>query len=270
MDNSARAQLCADLDDAGRRRLWIVELVLERTGHQNPADALELAFRFERFINEGLGRCDDEAAEHRDDAPASPAGLDAACEPHSAPAPGISAEPRGSNAPQSPSRGRIPLLPSEAREQFAAMAATGVDNRVLAGRFRLSVRQAHAIRLSLARQRPEVRPARLNGKSTPSAPQLSREEEQRLEQKFLRERRPTPSTIDDVIRFLRQRGDSVVSREGGYLVNERLLLSGELLVARANRQRKHMGAPMFDLGNGDVSSCDGAAPAYVMTGVMTG
>lgn len=238
MENAVRQPAFADLDDAGRRRLWIVQLVLERCNAQNPADALELAFRFDCFINRGIAARHErwEAAE-RPRRPLPPA------EPPAQNAP--AREPVDSTPSQIQTRGRIPLLRSDVREEFAAMAATGVDNQALAERFRLSVRQAHAIRLSLARQRPEVRLIRAPAKSSGAISGLSREEELRLQERFLREKAPAPCTVEDVVRFLRQRGDSVISRDGRYLVNERLLLTTDQLVVRANRRRREAGAPEF-------------------------
>jgi hypothetical protein len=58
--------------------------------------------------------------------------------------------------------------------------------------------------------------------------------------------------MEDVIRFLRQRGDSVVqsgaAAVGGgaaYVVNLNLELSAEQLIGRANAQRARLGQPPF-------------------------
>jgi hypothetical protein len=267
MEDSARTMADGDLDDAGRRRFWIMKLLLERIANEHPGEALELAFRIERFIHTGQSHGErasqssaTAAAVVRPDPPAAPSGSTTAAQQ--------SAAVRAPNSPPPSSRPRIPLLASEAREQFAALAATGVDNRVLAGRFHVSVRQAHAIRLSLARQRPEVRPAWSASKPRAVGSALSREEELELEAEFLRQRKPPPCTIDDVIRFLRQRGDSVVTHEGGYLVNERLILATNQLIERANRYRERIGAPAFEIKTDDTnrSSHDAGKESYAMTG----
>ena len=74
-----------------------------------------------------------------------------------------------------------------------------------------------------------------------------RAEELTLQEEFL-QRRPAPKqTIDDVIRYVRQRGDTVVCQNGRYLVNGRSLLSASELVSRANRYREGRGDPPFKL-----------------------
>jgi hypothetical protein len=144
-------RLCDDLDEAGRRRLWIVQVVMARLMEDNPARALELAFRFEQFIQRGGFDTATRLPEQqppREPAPTPPVVVAAAAP----------AKERASTDSARAARLRVPLLQNETREAFAAAAATGVDNRELARRFQLTVRQAHAIRLSMARQRPEVRP----------------------------------------------------------------------------------------------------------------
>jgi hypothetical protein len=237
----------SDLDAAGRRRMWIVELVLEGGAHRNPADALELAVRFERFINIGLDHC--ESDPH----------ASTSCVTPKLASPFASAgwtEASTALRSQAPARhGTLPR-PSETNGAVAAGPATRAANGALPMRLRHSMGRAQAGRLNLAQQRP-----RSKGKSAAANQHLSRDAELALEEEFLRQRAPAPCTIDDVIRFLRQRGDSVVTHEGGYLVNERLMLTRELMISRANRQRKHMGVPLFTIGSADIASLEAAAPS---------
>jgi hypothetical protein len=168
MDNVERG-LCDDLDDAGRRRLWILQVVIERLIKDNPALVLELAFRFERFIQWGAF---DAAA-----GPEPQPQLKTVSEP-AEPA-SVIAKGQAPAEPARSSRLRGPLLQDGTREAFAAAAATGADNRELASLFQLTVRQAHAIRLSMARQRPEVRPRANSGatRSEKSGTAISHKEE---------------------------------------------------------------------------------------------
>lgn len=241
MDN-LELGLCEDLDEAGRRRWWIVQVVVERLMEDNPARALELAFRFEQFIQRGGF---DTSARPEPQPPREPVPT-----PPVVAAAGAPAKERASTDSARAARLRVPLLPSETRAAFAAVAATGVDNRELARRFQLTVRQAHAIRLSMARQRPEVRPQgnaganRSGGAGMPRNGAAGRE----LEESSLHQRsQQGAATIEEVIHFLRQRGDDVVKREGNFLVNGRLPMNADQLIARANQQRHRMGAMPFEV-----------------------
>jgi hypothetical protein len=221
-----------DLDAAQRRRLWIVELVLEGGTYRNSADAFDLALRLERFISSGLDSCERGSRENGPYAARSGdrSGL------LSPAAPATSTQASVAPASQQPSRNDAgPVRPVRPAPSLGA---------------------GQAGKLNLTR-----RPQRCPGRAASSEPHLSRDEELALQQQFLRQRAPAPCTVDDVIRYLRQRGDSVVTHDGGYLVNERLVLTKDQLVARANRQRKHMGAPLFSLGNADIASLDAPAPS---------
>jgi hypothetical protein len=241
LDNLERG-LCDDLDQAGRRRLWIVQIVMERLLEGNPARALELAFRFEQFIQRGgpdaTARPEPQPA--REPALAPPAVMPA----------DVRAKERPAADPARTARLRGPLLESETREAFAAIAATGVDNRELARRFQLTVRQAHAIRLSMARQRPEVRPQGKAGARSSAVADIQRQGEAGRvpeESSLLQRGGQGAATIEDVLHFLRQRGDHVVKCEGHFLVNGRLQLNADQLIARANQQRHRMGVMPFDV-----------------------
>ena len=241
MDN-LELGLCDDLDEAGRRRLWIVQVVMERLIEDNPARALELAFRFEQFIQRGGF---DTSARPEPQPPREPVSTPTVVVPAAAPA-----KERAATDPARAARLRVPLLPNETREAFAAVAATGVDNRELARRFQLTVRQAHAIRLSMARQRPEVRPQGNAGAGRSGRAEMPRNGAAGLEleeSSLHRRSEQGAATIEEVIHFLRQRGDDVVKREGNFLVNGRLLVNADQLIARANQQRHRMGAMPFQV-----------------------
>jgi hypothetical protein len=233
------AGLCADLDAAGQRRLWLVQLLLERCGDSNPMAALELASRFEHFISRSA-----EATLETAGGVTTPTPMDAASStihPDAGPA------TCAADNPVRLTRGRTPLLDQNARERFVSVALTGADNRDLAREFQLTVRQAHAVRLSLARQNPQVKVGLKSTHGAKPPSNLSRAEELTLQEEFL-QRRPAPKqTIDDVIRYVRQRGDTVVCQNGRYLVNGRSLLSASELVSRANRYREGRGDPPFKL-----------------------
>ncbi len=243
--------VASDLDSAGRRRLWLVELVLAGGAPRSPTDALELAACLDRFISVGLA--------YGESAPRSSASRAA---PQWAPSVDPAGGGRAPNEPQPRPRTGAPPIASGVHERVASVPESGAADGTIVERSQRSVGQAQISRLSLARQQSQARP---NGRSVPAKSHLSREEELALEQQFLRQRAAAPSTIDDVIRFLRQRGDSVITHEGGYLVNERLVLTRDQLIARANRYRKHMGAPLFAIGNGCVSSPDTAPQSLMMT-----
>jgi len=54
------------------------------------------------------------------------------------------------------------------------------------------------------------------------------------------------ANVDDIVRYLRQRDDVVVSAEGGmFLVNGRFRLDPDELLLRANKMRRRQGKPEF-------------------------
>lgn len=246
-----------DLDAAQRRRLWIVELVLEGGTRRSPADAFELAIRLERFISRGLDYCERDRRENGPHAsrPGDRSGL------VSPPAPAASTQaPAASTPPQSARNGARPVH-WNARQPVASASAPGDADRSLAVGLPHSVRAGQAGKLDLTR-RPQGRSGRANS----SQRHLSHDEELALQQQFLRQRAPAPYTIEDVIRFLRQRGDSVVTHDAGYLVNERLVLTRDQLITRANRKRKHIGAPLFAIANGVAAAPDTVPQSFMMNG----
>lgn len=243
-----------DLDAAQRRRLWIVELVLDGGTHQSPGDAFELALRLERFISSGLD-CG-EGDGHENESRASRSGEGAGLLSPAASSQATVARP----SPQ-PSRNDARPVPSNLRQPIANPPAAGDVDRSLAVGLRHSVRAGQAGKLNLTRL-PQGRSSRANS----SDRHLSRDEELALQQQFLRQRAPAPYTIEDVIRFLRQRGDSVVTHDAGYLVNERLVLTRDQLITRANRKRKHIGAPLFAITNGVAAAPEPVPQSFIMNG----
>src|SRR5438874_2175222 len=69
------------------------------------------------------------------------------------------------------------------------------------------------------------------------------------------------SSIDEIVRYLRQQDDVVVPQEDdGYLVNGRFRMSAAELTLRANRMRYRQGRPAFDTGNAAFPDHANAAP----------
>ena len=107
--------LLEDLDASQRRRLWLLEQVIKRQGLKDDLEStLAQVKRLEEFIANGRG-----ATEHTN-------GL------------------AGFSSGDRPS----PLLDAGTRQSFIEEAIRDPDNRRLAVRFGLSVRQAHAIRIA--------------------------------------------------------------------------------------------------------------------------
>jgi len=123
------------------------------------------------------------------------------------------------------------------RSQFVSAISSGADNRQLAERFGLTLRQANGLRLGLARRKTSNRAGADPLKMTEVT------EQQRAE--FLRQREPSPSTIEDLVRFLRQRGDVIVRRGENFLLDSRHVLTAGQLLERANRKRRELGKSEF-------------------------
>jgi hypothetical protein len=137
---------------------------------------------------------------------------------------------------------KIRLDPAQ-RAEFERAIKAGAANHELAARFGLTPRQAHGFRIGFARRKATPGPATLGNKASPHV-----EATERLQQEiFLRQRPPQPPVMDDVVRFLRQQDDIVVRNGDGFLVNARLLLSAQELVARANAKRIALGKPPFSI-----------------------
>jgi hypothetical protein len=125
---SSAGQWGTDLDPAGQRRLWLILKVIE-AGHP-VTDAFEAAQKVEKFLTSNGA------------------------------APPVLADPEPGATPAWPpyrSSSRRPLLDAATKERFAVEAARNDDNRHLAKTFNLTVRQAHAVRLSQSRRIEEIR-----------------------------------------------------------------------------------------------------------------
>jgi hypothetical protein len=137
-------------------------------------------------------------------------------------------------------------LSIDQREQLFDRLAKGARNAELAAEFRISPRQVQGIRMGRARA---IAKGRGDGN---------------------REERPVshPSSVstsmDDVVRYLRQQDDVVVPQgDDEFLVNARFRLPSAELISRANRMRVRQGKPEFELSGGQprraetVSSANG-------------
>jgi len=219
--------LAHDLDPAARRRLWIVGRFVERCGLSEIDAVLSVAAKVEAFIVTGATSDAGGASKHSVTACTGDESTD--LEMHR-PAFGkvqlataISTGLRSSTSPGS--KGHVvqrPLLDQEAKARFIQEAARNPDNRHLAQAFGLSVRQAHAIRVGVSKYIASAR----------------REYELQMQDDFLRNKTKSRSTMDDVVRYLREIDDVVVPDGQHYVVNSNLTLTAEQLVERANRKRR--------------------------------
>jgi hypothetical protein len=95
--------------------------------------------------------------------------------------------------------------------------------------------------------------------------EMDRATELRLQNEFLAGKPSAPHTTEDVIRFLRQQGDIVVTDGNGYRVNYAQRLGPDELVARANDKRADRGLPPFALPCADLpplGSARALSPKY--------
>lgn len=205
------------LEEPSRRRAWLLIKALECTPLDN---AIVLARAADRFV---IG---DEPMP--DQADSKIAVTDAA--PEASP-PGIEAHVAGGTpmpvlASAKPSR--LPLAPSD-RHQLLARAASGASNRELAAAFGLKPRQVQAIRMVAARS-ASSRKSPLQHTEGPRAAASA----------------PLPASIEEIVRYLRQRDDVVVpAGDGTFLVNGRFRLGLAELIAKANRARERQNKPLF-------------------------
>ena len=139
-------------------------------------------------------------------------------------------EPFGEPVPTSRSSVALSI---EQRERLLRHFAEGARNAELAKEFGLSPKQIQGIRMGSAREIARRRD------------QLCKTEAE-AEQNDL-----APGSVDDIVRYLRQQDDVVVSQENGeFLVNGRFRMPLADLVGRANRMRERQGKPKFDLPSG--------------------
>src|SRR5690242_7928672 len=218
-----------ELDSHGRRRLRLLQFLLEKL---EPDEALSLAQQMENFVLGG--------ASEKEQRTASKDGDEGGCRrPAWAVRATVGSGKRGGEEGQQGGR----LLADESQRAFAAAIAAGVSNAELASRFGFTPRQANGLRMGLTRRNPALRSA--SSTLEKRSPTLDRETELKLQEAFLMQK-PTPAaTLDDVVQFLRQRGDVVVRSGTGFSVNSRLTLSAKELIARANKKRSDLGQAPF-------------------------
>jgi hypothetical protein len=119
---------------------------------------------------------------------------------------------------------RLPLVPRQ-REELLGRAATGANNAELAVEFGLTPRQVQGLRMGASRVSGRRRAEAPNA----AAPMVS-------------------ATQEEVVRYLRQQDDVVVSDgDGGFLVNGRFRLGLAELVAKANRARARQNKALFQI-----------------------
>jgi hypothetical protein len=231
-------ELFSGSDGAANRRLWFLQILIDKMDAER---ALALAARLETFVATGRTlTIVDEASE-------TPTTTEGTVTP---PAPAVVRD-TPNVAPARPVEPAIlvqplaqPRLLADAElQEFATRAANGASNRDLAIRFGLTPRQANGIRMGLAKRSPQValrRVARAKPKDT-----LDRATELQMQVDFMQRKPAVAVTLDDVVRFLRQRGDIVTRAGDGFTVNHRLTLSVQELVRRANEKKTQMGQQPF-------------------------
>jgi hypothetical protein len=210
------------LHDPAARRLWLLEQALRSV----PLEAaVELARTAEAFL---MGS----AVETVTDDPATVLRRDQVpCEPTRRPV----SETRLADR-EAAHTGFA--LAEDQRDRLLERLAEGARNAELAVEFGISAKQVQGFRMGCAREIAKRR-ITLADKSLGSATQ----------------HQPTNETAstDEIVRYLRQQDDVVVSQEDGwYLVNGRFRMSVAELAARANRIRSRQQKPAFQIPTADL------------------
>jgi hypothetical protein len=121
------------------------------------------------------------------------------------------------------------MLSGAQRDRLIDRLAGGAKNAEIAAEFGLSLQQVQGIRIGSAR---EIAARRERTADAPST------------------ERTSITSVQEVIRYLRQQDDVVVLQEDGdYLVNGRFRMGPAELVDRANRMRSRQGKPEFNSGS---------------------
>ena len=129
------------------------------------------------------------------------------------------------------------MLSGDQRDRLIDRLAGGAKNTEIAPEFGLSLQQVQGVRIGSAREIAARRERTINTPST---------------------ERTSITSVQEVIRYLRQQDDVVVLQEDGqYLVNGRFRMCPDELVDRANRMRSRQGKPEF---NSDSHSPGSARP----------
>jgi hypothetical protein len=217
-----------DLRPAQRRRMWILGQIVRALDHLDLESVIAGTRRVEDFIIHGgsteggaaavfrrsdadSGRAES-ASRTADWAERGDRALPAGHQRATAVAP-----PRGDSQGATPGRERRPVAPGG---RTGAIVPLAPRNRALGNRSRGS---------SARRKLQE----------------MDRATELRLQEEFLASRPPPTTTMDDVVRYLRQRGDIVVRDGDGYRVNYALRLTPAEMLLRANAKRGERGLPPF-------------------------
>jgi hypothetical protein len=216
------------LSQPGQRRLWLLHNLLQKL---EPEEALRLAERMEKFVLAGDAVSFSPSRQATEEEGGRVAGSmpPFAGKPHAA----SPARPR-------PSGSR--LLEGASLQEFTEALMAGADNSELARRFSLTPRQANGLRMGIEKRYPQLRAVK---RAQPKRPELDRTTELQMQEAFLRQKPAVTATLEDVIRFLRQRGDVIVRAGDSYIVNDRATMTAEELVARANQKRAQLQRPPF-------------------------
>jgi hypothetical protein len=119
------------------------------------------------------------------------------------------------------------MISGDQRDRLIDRLAGGAKNAEIAAELGLSLQQVQGVRIGSAR---EIAARRERTIKTPST------------------ERTSITSVQEVIRYLRQQDDVVVLQEDGhFLVNGRFHMSPDELVDRANRMRSRQGKPEFNV-----------------------
>jgi hypothetical protein len=141
-----------------------------------------------------------------------------------------------SERPAAPGR---PTIAADRRQQLIERLASGAKNADLAAEFGLTAKQVQGVRIGCGREiaarREAVKPHPVDHEPAATTALAA----------------PPATSIDEVVRYLRQQDDVVVPQASGeFLVNARFRLPPDELVSRANRMRARQGKPEFVFTNG--------------------
>ena len=172
-------------------------------------------------------------------------------------APPIGNKERGQIVDQASSRAAVPAGPATERngialsdndrERLLDRLANGARNAELATEFGISAKQVQGLRMGCARKIARRRSRAAGNLSAPS-------------QEDYQDPAATTS-IDEIVRYLRQQDDVVVPQEdGSYLVNSRFRLSAAELIARANRIRNRQHKASFQIHRADIQGASSPGP----------
>lgn len=204
----ATVDVSALAQDASYRRIWFLSKALE----SEPFDrALALARAADEFVAGGLPADPTVSREASTDISTTIGDEDPAGELEG----GLGTAKRSRAVPP-----RAQLSDGD-RERLIDRLAAGAKNSELAAEFSLSSKQVQGFRMGSARQI------------------AARRERPQQQHSF------EAASADEVIRYLRQQDDVVVTQGNEFLVNGRFQLSLSELIERANKMRDRQGKPRF-------------------------